>query len=106
VISTDPFFTSRSEQLATLATRNRMPTAYKGHEFTAAGGLLGYGTDIAETFRLTGVYTGRILNGEKLATLPVQRASKVELIINMKTANALGINFPMTLQARADEVIE
>jgi ABC-type uncharacterized transport system substrate-binding protein len=106
VISTDPFFTSRSEQLATLATRNAMPAAYKGREFAAAGGLLGYGTDIAETFRLAGVYTARILKGEKPADLPVQQASKVQLIINMKTAKALGINFPITLLGRADEVIE
>jgi ABC-type uncharacterized transport system substrate-binding protein len=106
VISTDPFFTSRSEQLATLAARNAMPGAYKGREFASAGGLLGCGTDIAETFRLAGVYTARILKGEKPADLPVQQASKVQLIINMKTAKALGINFPITLLGRADEVIE
>jgi putative ABC transport system substrate-binding protein len=106
VISTDPFFTSHSEQLATLATRNAMPAAYKGRDFATAGGLLGYGTDIAETFRLAGVYTARILKGEKPTDLPVQQASKVELIINMKAAKALGINFPITLLGRADEVIE
>jgi putative ABC transport system substrate-binding protein len=106
VISTDPFFTSRSVQLATLATRNAMPAAYKGRDFAAAGGLLGYGTDIAETFRLAGVYTARILKGEKPADLPVQQASKVELIINLKTAKALDISFPITLLGRADEVIE
>lgn len=106
VISTDPFFTSRSEQLAALTTRNAMPAAYKGREFAAAGGLLGYGTDIAETFYLAGVYTGRILKGEKVGDLPVQQASKAELIINMKTAKTLGINFPITLLGRADEVIE
>jgi putative ABC transport system substrate-binding protein len=106
MISTDPFFTSRSEQLAALTTRHAMPAAYKGREFAAAGGLLGYGTDIAQTFYLAGVYTGRILKGEKVADLPVQEAIKVELIINMKTAKALGINFPITLLGRADEVIE
>jgi putative ABC transport system substrate-binding protein len=106
VISTDPFFTSRSVQLATLATRNAMPAAYKGRDFAAAGGLLGYGTDIAETFRLAGVYTARILKGETPADLPVQQASKVELIINLKTAKALDISFPITLLGRADEVIE
>ena len=106
VISTDPFFTSRSEQLAAKATRYAIPTVYKGREFAAAGGLLSYGTDIADTFRLAGVYTGRILKGEKAADLPVQQAEKVELIINMKTAKALGITFPLTLLGRADEVIE
>ncbi len=106
VISTDPFFTSRSAQLATLAIRNGMPAAYKGREFAAAGGLLGYGTDIAETFYQAGVYTARILKGAKPADLPVQQSSKVELIINMKTAKALGITFPITLLGRADEVIE
>jgi ABC-type uncharacterized transport system substrate-binding protein len=106
MISTDPFFTSRSEQLAALTARHAMPAAYKGREFAAAGGLLGYGTDIAQTFYLAGVYTGRILKGEKVADLPVQQAIKVELIINMKTAKALGVNFPITLLGRADEVIE
>ena len=106
VISTDPFFTSRSEQLAAQATRYAIPTVYKGREFAAAGGLLSYGTDIADTFRLAGVYTGRILKGEKAADLPVQQAEKVELIINMKTAKTLGITFPLTLLGRADEVIE
>ena len=106
VISTDPFFTSRSEQLAALTARYAMPAAYKGREFAAAGGLLGYGTDIAATFYLAGAYTGRILKGEKIADLPVQQATKVELVINMKTAKALGIDFPITLLGRADEVIE
>jgi putative tryptophan/tyrosine transport system substrate-binding protein len=106
VISTDPFFTSRSEQLAALAARNAMATVYKGRDYAAAGGLLSYGTDIVDTFRLAGAYTGRILKGEKAADLPVQQAAKVELIINMKTAKALGITFPLTLLGRADEVIE
>jgi ABC-type uncharacterized transport system substrate-binding protein len=106
VISTDPFFTGRSEQLAALAARHGIPAAYKGREFAAAGGLLSYGTDIKQTFYLAGVYTGRILKGEKAGDLPVQQATKVELIINMKTAKALGVNFPITLLGRADEVIE
>ena len=106
VISTDPFFTSQSERLAALATRNAVAAVYKGREFAVAGGLLSYGTDIADTFRLAGVYTGRILKGDKPADLPVQQATKVELIINSKTAKTLGITFPLTLLGRADEVIE
>src|SRR5450631_272428 len=97
VISTDPFFTSRSEQLAMLAASHAMPAAYKGRDFAAAGGLLSYGTDIVATFHLAGTYTGRILKGEKPADLPVQQASKVELIVNLKTAKSLGINVPNTL---------
>jgi putative tryptophan/tyrosine transport system substrate-binding protein len=106
VVSTDPFFTGRSVQLAALANRYAVPTAYKGREFSTAGGLLSYGTDIAETFRIAGRYTGRVLKGERPAELPVQQTAKVELIINMRTAKALHIDFPLTLLGRADEVIE
>ncbi len=106
VISGGPFFASRSEQLAALAVSHAVPTIYQYREFAAAGGLMSYGSDITESYHLAGIYTGRILKGEKPADLPVQRATKVELYINLKTAKALGINVPLPLSGRADEVFE
>ena len=106
VIATDAFFNARNEQLATLALRYSVPAIYQFREFAAAGGLMSYGGSVPDIYRLVGVYTGRILKGEKPADLPVQQLTKVELIINLKTASQLGITFPITLLGRADEVIE
>jgi len=106
VIGTDGFFTSHSEQLAALAARHAIPTVYKGREFAAAGGLMSYGGDVTESYHLAGIYTGRILKGDKPADLPVQQATKVEMFLNLKTAKALGITVPLTLLGRADEVFE
>jgi putative ABC transport system substrate-binding protein len=100
------FFSARSEQLGALALRHAVPAIFQYGPFARAGGLLSYGTDETEYYHLVGFYTGRILQGEKPGDLPVQRSTKIELIINLKTAKALGITIPLSLLARADEVIE
>ena len=106
VIGSDPFFTSRSQQLAKLTVDHAVPAVYQFREFAVAGGLLSYGAAITDAYRLAGNYTGRVLRGDKPADLPVQQATKVEMIINLKTAKALGLNVPNPLIGRADEVIE
>ena len=103
IISGGPFFVSHREQLAALTLRHAVPAVFPYREFAAAGGLLTYGSDIADSYRLAGIYTGRILKGDKPAELPVQQAAKVELSINLKTAKTLGITVPNTLIGRGSQ---
>ena len=104
--SADPWFNSHAAQLGALALRHSVPAIFQYREFAAAGGLMSYGGDTTGSYRLAGVYTGRVLKGEKPADLPVVQSTKVELILNLKTAKALGITVPLPLSGRADEVIE
>jgi putative ABC transport system substrate-binding protein len=106
VVATDGFFNGHSEQIASLAIRHGVPAIYQYHDFAAAGGLMSYGGNFVDAVRQVGVYAGRILMGEKPADLPVQQSTKIELFINLKTAKTLGLNVPLPLLGRAEEVIE
>jgi putative ABC transport system substrate-binding protein len=106
VISPDDFFNSHGEQLAARALRQALPAIHQYRPFAAAGGLVSYGSNETEYYRLVGIQVGKVLNGEKPADLPVQQSTKVELIVNVKTAKALGVTLPLTLTVRADELIE
>jgi putative ABC transport system substrate-binding protein len=106
LVGSDPFFTAQRERLVGLAARHRLPTIYQWREFAAIGGLMSYGTDLTDSYRLLGSYAARVLKGIKPADLPVQQSTKVGLVVNLKTAKALDLTFPNSLLGRADEVIE
>ena len=106
LVTSDPYLFSRREQIVTLANQYKVPAIYQWREYAASGGLMSYGTTLAETYRTVGLYVGRILKGEKAGDLPVVQSDKIEFVINLKTAKALGLTIPLRLLGRADEVIE
>ncbi|HEY2247730.1 MAG TPA: ABC transporter substrate-binding protein [Bradyrhizobium sp.] len=106
VVGADAFYNANSKLLAEASLRHKVPTIYEYTEFTDAGGLMSYGGNIKESYRWAGIYTGRILKGARPADLPVQQSTTVELIVNLKTAKALGITVPLSLLGRADKIIE
>jgi len=106
IVAADPFFSSHRDQLIALTARYRIPAIYEWHEFVQAGGLMSYGSDLAEGYHQIGIYAGRVLKGEKPGDLPIVQSTKVQFAINLKTAKALGVTVPLPLLGRADEVIE
>jgi len=106
VVGNDPLFNSLGKELGTLSVRHRMPAIFQYREFVESGGLLSYGSSLSDSYRQAGIYVGRILNGEKASDLPIQQSTKVEMIINLKTAKALGLTVPLPLLGRANEMIE